>query len=84
MDEEREQLAQRVKKLEERLQRGPNFEELYSVTSQLRQEQEEEARLAERLQEQTIYLEQSRERVDHVMHRRKEVGMTTLKCASLD
>lgn len=59
LDAEREQLAQKIQLLKAKTERDEGFAQLLQVTSMLRKEQEEEARLAEKLQEQKYQLEQT-------------------------
>jgi len=59
LDSEREQLAQKIQQLRMRTERDEGFQTLLEVTSMLRKEQEEEARLAEKLAEQRYQLEQT-------------------------
>mmetsp|Transcript_37518 Transcript_37518/g.105385 ORF Transcript_37518/g.105385 Transcript_37518/m.105385 type:complete len:671 (-) Transcript_37518:117-2129(-) len=57
LDSEREQLQQKIQLLRQKTERDEGFKQLLQVTSMLRKEQEEEARLAEKLQEQRFALE---------------------------
>lgn len=59
LDAEREQLAQKIQHLRTKSEKEEGFQVLLQVTSMLRKEQEEEARLAERLGEQRFQLEQT-------------------------
>mmetsp|Transcript_28714 Transcript_28714/g.66573 ORF Transcript_28714/g.66573 Transcript_28714/m.66573 type:complete len:675 (-) Transcript_28714:86-2110(-) len=59
LDAEREQLAQKIQHLKAKTERDEGFATLLEVTSMLRKEQEEEARLAEKLAEQKYQLEQT-------------------------
>jgi len=59
LDSEREQLAQKIQHLRVKSERDEGFTVLLQVTSMLRKEQEEEARLAEKLAEQRYQLEQT-------------------------
>merc|ERR1712217_720529 len=59
LDAEREQLAQKIQHLRAKSERDEGFQVLLQVTSMLRKEQEEEARLAEKLNEQRYQLEQT-------------------------
>mmetsp|Transcript_38421 Transcript_38421/g.101928 ORF Transcript_38421/g.101928 Transcript_38421/m.101928 type:complete len:674 (+) Transcript_38421:14-2035(+) len=59
LEEEKQQLKTKISKLEAKLKKNENFTELYDVTSKLRKEQEEEARLADRLGEQITQLKQA-------------------------
>eukprot|EP00927_Polykrikos_kofoidii_P075473 TRINITY_DN7170_c0_g5_i1.p1 TRINITY_DN7170_c0_g5~~TRINITY_DN7170_c0_g5_i1.p1 ORF type:complete len:674 (+),score=208.82 TRINITY_DN7170_c0_g5_i1:74-2095(+) len=59
LDAEREQLAQKIQHLRTKSERDEGFNKLLQVTSMLRKEQEEEARLAEKLAEQRYQLEQT-------------------------
>mmetsp|Transcript_77555 Transcript_77555/g.251072 ORF Transcript_77555/g.251072 Transcript_77555/m.251072 type:complete len:668 (-) Transcript_77555:59-2062(-) len=58
LDAEREQLSQKIQHLKQRSAKDQSFAVLLEVTSMLRKEQEEEARLMEKLQEQRYQLEQ--------------------------
>jgi len=62
LEEEKQQLKTKIRKLDERLRKLENFQELYDVTSRLRKEQEEEAKLNDRFQEQTIQFKQAEAR----------------------
>jgi len=59
LDAEREQLSQKIQHLRHKSERDEGFQVLLQVTSMLRKEQEEEARLAEKLAEQRYQLEQT-------------------------
>mmetsp|Transcript_55408 Transcript_55408/g.96848 ORF Transcript_55408/g.96848 Transcript_55408/m.96848 type:complete len:675 (-) Transcript_55408:88-2112(-) len=59
LDAEREQLAQKIQHLRAKSEKEEGFQVLLQVTSMLRREQEEEARLAEKLAEQRYQLEQT-------------------------
>merc|ERR1719253_1622326 len=59
LDAEREQLAQKIQHLRNKSEKDEQFQVLLQVTSILRKEQEEEARLAEKLAEQRYQLEQT-------------------------
>mmetsp|Transcript_28444 Transcript_28444/g.60322 ORF Transcript_28444/g.60322 Transcript_28444/m.60322 type:complete len:675 (-) Transcript_28444:159-2183(-) len=59
LDAEREQLAQKIQHLRVKAEKDEGFAVLLQVTSMLRKEQEEEARLAEKLAEQRYQLEQT-------------------------
>jgi len=59
LDAEREQLTQKIAQFKNRSPNDEGFQQLLSVTSLLRKEQEEEARLVERLHEQRLSLEQT-------------------------
>lgn len=59
LDAEREQLAQKIQHLRAKSEKDEGFHVLLQVTSMLRKEQEEEARLAEKLAEQRYQLEQT-------------------------
>jgi len=59
LDAEREQLAQKIQHLKTKSEKDESFHVLLQVTSMLRKEQEEEARLAEKLAEQKYQLEQT-------------------------
>jgi len=57
LDAERDQLAQKIQHLRMKSEKDEGFHVLLQVTSMLRKEQEEEARLAEKLAEQRYQLE---------------------------
>jgi len=57
LDSEKEQLSQKIKQMKHRTQKDEGFQALLQVTSMLRKEQEEEARIAEKLDEQKFQLE---------------------------
>mmetsp|Transcript_152159 Transcript_152159/g.269888 ORF Transcript_152159/g.269888 Transcript_152159/m.269888 type:complete len:676 (+) Transcript_152159:71-2098(+) len=57
LEAEREQLAQKIQRLRMKSEKDEGFQMLLQVTSMLRKEQEEEARLAEKLEEQRHQLE---------------------------
>lgn len=59
LDAEREQLAQKIQHMRSKSEREEGFQALLQATSMLRKEQEEEARLAEKLAEQRYQLEQT-------------------------
>merc|ERR1719162_1829809 len=59
LDAEREQLAQKIQQLKVKSEKDEGFHVLLQVTSMLRKEQEEVARLAEKLAEQRYQLEQT-------------------------
>eukprot|EP00933_Yihiella_yeosuensis_P070707 TRINITY_DN78861_c0_g1_i1.p1 TRINITY_DN78861_c0_g1~~TRINITY_DN78861_c0_g1_i1.p1 ORF type:complete len:674 (-),score=203.39 TRINITY_DN78861_c0_g1_i1:112-2133(-) len=59
LDAEREQLSQKIQHLKLKSEKDEGFHVLLQVTSMLRKEQEEEARLAEKLAEQKYQLEQT-------------------------
>merc|ERR1719253_777066 len=59
LDAEREQLAQKIQHLRTKSEKEEGFQVLLQATSMLRKEQEEEARLAEKLAEQRYQLEQT-------------------------
>eukprot|EP00397_Hematodinium_sp_SG-2012_P019843 GEMP01020413.1.p1 GENE.GEMP01020413.1~~GEMP01020413.1.p1 ORF type:complete len:672 (+),score=176.12 GEMP01020413.1:115-2130(+) len=59
LDAEREQLTEKIAQFRSRSAGEPGFQLLLQVTSMLRKEQEEEARLVERLHEQRQTLEQT-------------------------
>lgn len=59
LDAEREQLSQKIQHLKNKTEKDEGFSVLLQVTSMLRKEQEEEARLAEKLAEQKYQLEQT-------------------------
>jgi intraflagellar transport protein 81 len=57
LESEKEQLAQKIKQMKNRTEKDEGFQALLQVTSMLRKEQEEEARIAEKLDEQRFQLE---------------------------
>jgi len=57
LDAEKDQLAQKIKQIRDRTGKDEAFQTILQVTSMLRKEQEEEARLAEKLEEQRLQLE---------------------------
>merc|ERR1719262_520140 len=57
LEAEKDQLAQKIKQIKERTVKDESFQAILQVTSMLRKEQEEEARLAEKLEEQRMQLE---------------------------
>eukprot|EP00746_Dinoflagellata_sp_MGD_P085005 gnl/MRDRNA2_/MRDRNA2_33687_c0_seq1.p1 gnl/MRDRNA2_/MRDRNA2_33687_c0~~gnl/MRDRNA2_/MRDRNA2_33687_c0_seq1.p1 ORF type:complete len:677 (+),score=212.71 gnl/MRDRNA2_/MRDRNA2_33687_c0_seq1:106-2136(+) len=59
LDAEREQLAQKIQQFKQRSANEEGFQVLLQVTSMLRKEQEEEARLVEKVHEQRLQLEQT-------------------------
>ena len=59
LDEEKQQLTTKITKLRTRLKKLANFDELHEVTSRLRKEQEKEANLADRFQEQTKHIQEA-------------------------
>merc|ERR1719389_412440 len=59
LDAEREQLAQKIQQFKQRSANEEGFQVLLQVTSMLRKEQEEEARLVEKVHEQRMQLEQT-------------------------
>merc|ERR1719253_1221202 len=59
LDAEREQLSQKIQSLRTKSEKEEGFQVLLQATSMLRKEQEEEARLAEKLAEQRYQLEQT-------------------------
>mmetsp|Transcript_8283 Transcript_8283/g.23772 ORF Transcript_8283/g.23772 Transcript_8283/m.23772 type:complete len:678 (-) Transcript_8283:30-2063(-) len=59
LDSEREQLQQKIQQLKSKTEKDEQFQILLKVTSMLRKEQEEEARLGEKLAEQRYQLEQT-------------------------
>jgi len=71
LEEERQQLKQRITKMEAKLRKLDNFEALYEVTSTLRKEQEREAVLRERMEEQQMMYKQAETRFYQV---RKKLG----------
>merc|ERR1719502_1366210 len=73
LDAEREQLSQKIQQLRQRSEREEGFKVLLQATSMLRKEQEEEARLAEKLAEQRYQLEQTEQRYIEVSGRLREM-----------
>jgi len=59
LDSEREQLVQKIQSLRTKFEKDESFQVLLKVTSALRKEQEEEARISEKLVEQRYQLEQT-------------------------
>jgi intraflagellar transport protein 81 len=57
LESEKEQLAQKIKQIKHKTEKDEGFQALLQVTSMLRKEQEEEARIAEKLDEQKFQLE---------------------------
>jgi len=58
LEAEKDQLSQKIKQIMQRTGKDVSFQAILQVTSMLRKEQEEEARLAEKLEEQRTQLEQ--------------------------
>lgn len=58
LEAEKDQLSQKIKQIMQRTGKDDSFQAILQVTSMLRKEQEEEARLAEKLEEQRTQLEQ--------------------------
>jgi len=58
LEDEKMQLKNKINKLEQRLKKNENFNELYEVTSKLRKEQEVEVKLSEQLMEREMGLKQ--------------------------
>jgi len=59
LDAEKDQLAQKIQQFKQKSSREEGFPALLQVTSMLRKEQEEEARLVEKVHEQRMELEQT-------------------------
>mmetsp|Transcript_15301 Transcript_15301/g.43738 ORF Transcript_15301/g.43738 Transcript_15301/m.43738 type:complete len:638 (-) Transcript_15301:436-2349(-) len=59
LEAEKEQLQQKIASLQSKTQNKEGFDALLEVTSSLRKEQEEEARIAEKIREQRVQLEQA-------------------------
>lgn len=57
LEAEKEQLAQKIKQMRDRSGKDETFQAILQVTSMLRKEQEEEAKLGEKLEEQRMALE---------------------------
>eukprot|EP00921_Rhytidocystis_pertsovi_P004872 GHVQ01008471.1.p1 GENE.GHVQ01008471.1~~GHVQ01008471.1.p1 ORF type:complete len:567 (-),score=87.88 GHVQ01008471.1:2457-4157(-) len=57
LESEKEQLRHKISNLKERISNQEGFQRVFSATSSLRKEQEEEARLSDRFQEQRLLLE---------------------------
>lgn len=70
---EKDQLAQRIKQIQDRTGRDESFQAVLQVTSMLRKEQEEEARLAEKLDEQKNQLERVEQAYLEQMSRLREL-----------
>lgn len=73
LDSEREQLSQKIVRLRENSAKDDNFQVLLHFTSMLRKEQEEEARLVEKLGEQRYQLEQSEQAYIELSARLREM-----------
>lgn len=79
LDAEREQLTQKIAQFKNRTQNEPGFQQLLSVTSLLRKEQEEEARLVERLHEQRLSLEQTEQSLMEKSRKKMEMKQVQSK-----
>lgn len=73
LDAEREQLTQKIAQFRSKSANEPGFQQLLQVTSMLRKEQEEEARLAERIHEQRMSLEQTEQTLMEKSRRKMEM-----------
>jgi intraflagellar transport protein 81 len=73
LEAEKDQLAQKIKQIKDRTGRDEAFQTILNVTSMLRKEQEEEARLAEKLDEQRMQLEQVEQQYLSEMSRLREL-----------
>jgi len=76
LEAEKDQLAQRIKEIQERTGKDEGFQAVLQVTSMLRKEQEEEARLAEKLDEQKNQLEKVEQLYLEQMSRLRELRET--------
>ena len=76
LEEEKGQLKTKINKLDQKLRKLENFQELYDVTSRLRKEQEEEAKLAERFQEQSMQFKQAEARMYQSQKKLRDVQMS--------
>ena len=72
LEEEKEQLNTKIAKIKQRVQAVENFDALFEVTSALRREQEEEARLAESLSEQQQLLMHAEQKYKRTLDQCKE------------
>lgn len=72
LEEEKEQLNTKITKIKQRVQNVESFDQLFEVTSALRREQEEEAKLAESLDEQQHLLQQSEQKYKRTLDSFKE------------
>lgn len=73
LEAEKDQLAQRIKQIKERTGNDEGFQAILKVTSMLRKEQEEEARLGEKLEEQKSQLERVEQQYLEQMSRLREL-----------
>merc|ERR1712066_35660 len=73
LESEREQLAQKIKRMREQTKKDEQFQMILQVTTMLRKEQEEEARLAEKLEEQRFHLERVEQMYLEQMARLREM-----------
>jgi intraflagellar transport protein 81 len=79
LEEEKGQLNTKINKLNLKLKKlldENQFRELYNVTSRLRKEQEEEAKLADRYQEQSIQFKQAEARYYQSQKKLRDVEMS--------
>jgi intraflagellar transport protein 81 len=73
LEAEKEQLAQKIKHMREKHGKDEHFQAILQVTSMLRKEQEEEAKLAEKLDEQRMQLETVEQQYISEMSRLREL-----------
>jgi intraflagellar transport protein 81 len=73
LEAEKDQLAQKIKQIKDRTGKDESFQAILQVTSMLRKEQEEEARLAEKLEEQRLQLENVEQQYISEMSRLREL-----------
>jgi len=79
LEEEKSQLNTKIKKMNQNLKKKLDerqFKELYDVTSRLRKEQEEEAKLVDRYQEQSIQYKQAEARLYQSQKKLRDVQMS--------
>mmetsp|Transcript_37238 Transcript_37238/g.72658 ORF Transcript_37238/g.72658 Transcript_37238/m.72658 type:complete len:673 (+) Transcript_37238:118-2136(+) len=76
LEEEKQQLKVKITKMEQKLKKLDNFEALYEVTSTLRKEQEREATLRERMDEQQMLYKQAETRYYQVRRKLGEMETT--------
>ncbi|CAM9267755.1 unnamed protein product, partial [Chrysoparadoxa australica] len=69
LEDEKRQLQDKIEKLKRNTSDEPGFEEMLEVTSRLRAVQEEEGRLAEKVHEQRILLNQAEARLEDTTRR---------------
>jgi len=74
LEDEKSQLIQKISLLEKKTESMSGFDELYEVTSALRQEQEEETKLQDQGREQQAALEIADQRLSETRHRFEEIA----------